>query len=310
MLRGTYENNDTILYIRRTQTEIDNCVNPYTNPYKAINREYGYNVKLEAAGDNVIIVEEGPDGETSIKGMAAALSTFGKNRGASFEGDEFMKPVNMIIFDEFINTSGVNTIKREDFCFFNLIETVNRNRELTESGEIDNKRAIKIVLLSNANTLDNDILRALNLGDLIRKMKEDDAQTITDAERGIYISLLKNDKIKDLKSKTRLYKLTKGTAFYDMALENEFTTDYFGDVNKVDYRELQPVVSYNDIYFYKHKSKNIMFASKRRANCPSYNDKTLKAFKRDYGYMLDYFITAGLMFYYDYNIKLQVKHIF
>ena len=131
-----------------------------------------------------------------------------------------------------------------------------------------------------------------------------------DNDRGIYLSLLENKTVKDMKLKTKLYKLTKGTSFYDMAIENEFTKDYFGDLKKINYQELQPVVNYESVYFYKHKSKDIMLASHRKANCDKYNERTKQAFKRNYGYMFAYYIETGLMFYTDYNVKLEVKNIF
>ena len=55
--------------------------------------------------------------------------------------------------------------------------------------------------------------------------------------------LLKYKNFTDMKMKTRLYKLTKGTSFYDMSLENDFTSDYFGDLKKVNYNQLTPVCS-------------------------------------------------------------------
>ena len=53
-----------------------------------------------------------------------------------------------------------------------------------------------------------------------------------------------------------------------------------------------------------------MLASHRKANCEKYNERTKQAFKRNYGYMFAYYIETGLMFYTDYNVKLEVKNIF
>lgn len=297
MLKNSYLNNEYILYLRRTQTELENTVNEINNPYRAININEGLNISVKAAGDNMVILSTEEDNDKII-GVCCALSTAGKTRSMDFS------QVTMIIFDEFINTSPINNLKREDELLFNLIETVSRNREL------EGKEPVKIVLLSNANTLDSGIIRSLKLADEISKMKIENRKLYTDEERGIYLELLDNKKVKDLKMKTRLYRLTKGTSFYDMALENEFTSDYFGDVKKINYNELQPVVEYDHIYFYRHKSKDIMFATRRKANCEHYDKNTLQAFKRTYGYMMDYYISSGLMFYADYNIKLEVLHIF
>lgn len=296
MLKNSYMDHKNIFYLRRTDTEVKNCCDAFTNPFKAINQDIGTNIEIVPNKDIALIVDKN-DNDT-VRGYASALSTFGKFRGADFSD------IDLIIFDEFINTGIVNTMKRESFLFFNLIETINRNRELL------GKESIKVVLLSNANTIDNDIIRALNLADEIKEMKEHHLESYQDNNRGIYLKLLENKEVRDLKMKTKLYRLTQGTAFFDMSLENEFTSDYFGDVKRINYQELQPVVNYESIYFYKHKSRDIMFACKRKANCDKYCVNTLPAFKRAYGYMMAYYIESGLMFYQDYNIKLEVYSIF
>lgn len=304
MLRGSFFDNKKIMYLRRTDTELKNCFDEFSNPYKVINFNENCNIHIEPIKDSAIIYNILPvtdvnsENQKELVGYASALSTFGKFRGADFSD------VDLIVFDEFINTSPMNTLKNESYLLFNLIETVNRNREL------EGLDSIKVVLLSNANTIDNDIIRVLDLADKIQLMKLNNKSIYTDDERGIYLSLLDNKKVKDMKMKTRLYKLTKGTSFYDMALNNEFTRDYFGDLKKVNYQELTPLCSFNNLYFYTHKSKDLLFVSKRKANCENFTDRNLEAFKRCYGYTIDYYMTIGNIFYSDYAVKLDTLHIF
>lgn len=304
MLRGSYFDNKKIMYLRRTDTELKNCFDEFSNPYKVINQNENCNVHIEPVKDSAIIYNILPveDNEKEnvkeLVGYASALSTFGKFRGADFSD------VDLIIFDEFINTSPVNTLKNESYLLFNLIETVNRNREL------EGRDSIKVVLLSNANTIDNDIIRVLDLADKIQLMKEENKDKYIDEDRGLYLSLLDNKKVKDLKLQTKLYRLTKGTSFFEMALNNEFTKDYFGDLKKVNYQELTPLCAFNNIFFYTHKSKDIMFVSKRKANCDVYTNYNLESFKRNYGYAIDYYVTSGNILYSDYATKLDVRHIF
>ena len=52
-----------------------------------------------------------------------------------------------------------------------------------------------------------------------------------------------------------------------------------------------------------------MLASHRKANCDKYNELTKQAFKRNYGYMFAYYIETGLMFYTDYNVKLEDDNV-
>ncbi len=279
---------EQFVYVRRYKTELNDIHKFFDSP--DLRKKFKTHT-FEVKGKTFYI-----DGK--IAGYAIALSTSQKLKSVDYPF------VTTIIFDEFINTSPVNSLKGESGLLFNLIETINRNREL------EDKEAVKVVLLSNSNTIDDDIIRVLSLGDQIQQMKTNNEHLYIDSERGIYLSLLENKTVKDMKLKTKLYKLTKGTSFYDMAIENEFTKDYFGDLKKINYQELQPVVNYESVYFYKHKSKDIMLASHRKANCDKYNERTKQAFKRNYGYMFAYYIETGLMFYTDYNVKLEVKNIF
>lgn len=294
MLKNTYLNGFKILYLRRTDEELKLSCNQASNPYKAINTDLKTDIRIEQ-GKPPRIVEYRNDEPYQEIGLCGALSTFGKFRGADFSD------IDYIVFDEFINTGSVNTIKDEAGFMFNLIETVNRNREL--KGE----NPIKIVLLSNANTLDNDILRTLQLAEVAHQLKVKNESVYIDEERGLYFELLDNKGLIEEKSKTALYRLTQGTAFYEMAINNEFTGDYFGDTKQVDFRELVPMVSYEDVTFYRHKIKPLLYVSSRKAQCPHYTKNTKKGFMRDYGFRLNMYICNGQALYQNYNIKLSAR---
>ena len=291
------------IYLRRSEVELQNCCNPVSNPFKAINSDLGTNIQLRVVKDMAVIEDMEDEENPEIIGYAGALSTFGKFRGMDFSDVEY------IVFDEFINTNPMSKMKNEFTLLMNAIETVNRNREFNKDGTVDNSRSVKVIMLSNANTLDDDILRTLNIPEIIRMMKVNDERIYTDDERGIYYEDLKNKNFTDMKQKTRLYKLTKGTSFYDMSVENDFTSDYFGDLKKLNYRELTPVCSYENLYFYKHKSKEIIYVCRRKAQCVRYDKQTLKSFKLDWWHYLETFRSRGNMFFQDYNIKLDYNHI-
>ena len=293
VLKGNIEDDNYIMYVRRTETELKNRCKPDFNPYITINRDIGTNIEVHRQGDSFIIA----DGEKKI-GVAGALTTFGKFRGSDFSN------VDYIIFDEFIRTNRYK-ISDEETAFFNMIETVQRNREIL------GQKSIKVILLSNANTIDNAIIKSLKLGEIIHQMKKTSTEVWTDSERGIYPQLISNNNdISRAKAQTALYKLTKGTEFYDMSIGNEFVEDSFDDVKKVNYRELMPIVAYDNIYFYKVKNKDILYCSYRKRNVDIYTSDMLTAFKRGYGLLFEYYITNKNVLYYDYDIKLQVQSIF
>lgn len=300
MLKGFVENNDMFLYMRRTNTEEKAGLNDKGNPFKSINNDLGTNIYIKGSEDSGgCIYKEINEEEKRIIGYTGALSTFGNMRGVDYTDCDY------IYIDEFINMKKIDYVKNDGQLLFDSISTVNRNRELF------NKPSIKIVLTSNANTIDSDIIRSLYLDDIIYQMKEMCYNVYTDNEKGIYLELMETSKeLKRKLANTKLAKLTKGTRFYDMAYENEFTTDYFGDISKkVDYSVMYPVCAYEGIYFYKYKYRELMFASKRKAQCPVYTEQTKGAFKRDYGFMMMNYIETGRMLYRDYNTKLTVQHI-
>lgn len=298
-LLGALNDNKVMMYVRRTEEETNTTSKPLTNPFKKINMNTGKKINIRPFEKYSIILDEEDKDNPILKGYVCALSTFGKFRGADFSD------VDIIIFDEFINTGAVDYLRGKAASYlFNMIETVNRNREL------EGQEPIKVVLLSNANTIDEDIIRTLNLATEIQQMKMNDIKLFTDSDRGIYLSLLENKEVADAKAQTKLYKLTQGTTFSEMALANEFTSDYFGDVKKLNYNELVPFCSYEKIYFYKHKSKNLFLASYRKANTEHFEEHQKAVFKRQYGYTIASAMETGTLFYLNYGIKLEIINIF
>lgn len=281
------------LYIRRTEEELKTSTTEGENPFKAINRDFNREIELVAEGKGYTIIE----GETRL-GKCGALSTFGKFRGADFND------IDYIFFDEFISTSPIDHLKKHEAnLFFNLIETVQRNREIL------GKKSIKIILCANSNRLDSGIIKALELGEVIRQMKVKKVETWTDEERGVFLTLPRDLKITEMKKETSLYKLTKGTKFYDMSISNDFVADTFDDVKKIQANRLIPIVAFNNIYFYEIKGMNMLYATKRKTKCQSYNDDTKKAFLREYWFYLKIFIDGKKIYYSDYNVKLEVLDI-
>lgn len=292
-LKGALDSNKKFMYLRRTDTEVKNCCNEVNNPFLTLNVDLGRNVEISKL-ENLFVIHEGE----IQHGIGASLSTFGKFRGSDFSD------ISYIIFDEFINTSGRNTLKNEEDLFFNLIETVQRNREIT------GKESIKIILLSNSNTLDNGIIRSLNLGELVRVLKNSDVDTYTDEERGILLTLPKDVGITKEKKKTRLYKLTQGTKFYDMAIQNDFVGDDFETVKRIPNNQINPLCQFGKACFYTVKNQDYLYVSYRKNNSPYFDDSTIKNFKRQFGLLMEYYIENKKIYYSDYDLTLYVKNIF
>lgn len=292
-LYNAFLNKETIMYMRTTETILKGCCNALGNPYKDINVKKGTNISMKMNHDIGMITDDNTD---QLIGYGHGLTTFANVKGTGFPD------VTMIYYDEFVEKSEQH--KKQANMLFESIETINRNREL------DGSPPIKVVLTSNSTSLNCPILRTLGLIEPLTRIKQDEgAGVYIDKERGIYAELLENKKVQEAKQQTALYKLTKGTAFYDMALSNEFVNDYFGDVNFTNYKELFPLCSFEGLYFYKHKSKDLLYVSTRKAQCKSYNLNNLVKFMRDYGYMLRKYQDFGLMIYQNYAVKMDTYDI-
>ena len=292
-LQGALDSGKKFMYLRRTDTEVKNCCNEVNNPFLTLNVDLNREVEISKL-ENLFVIHEG----TVQHGIGASLSTFGKFRGSDFSD------ISYIIFDEFINTSGRNTLKNEEDLFFNLIETVQRNREIT-GGD-----SIKIILLSNSNTLDNGIIRSLNLGEIIRVLKNSDVETYTDEERGILLTLPKGVGITAEKKKTRLYKLTQGTKFYDMAIQNDFVGDDFETVKRIPNNQIIPLCQFGKACFYTVKNQDYLYVSYRKNDSPYFDESTIKNFKRQFGILMEYYIENKKIYYSDYDLTLYVENIF
>lgn len=293
VLKGVLESGKKFMYVRRTETELKNCCTPVNNPFLTLNDDLDRNVEVSKQGDFYVIHE----GENEL-GVAGSVSTFGKFRGSDFSKIEY------IVFDEFINTTPRNTIKNEDFLFFNLIETVQRNRELL------GRNAIKIILLSNSNTLDNAIIRSLKLGEIIRRMKAANLERYADAERDLLIVLPQAKRLAEVKKETKLYKLTEGSDFYNMAINNDFVNDDFTNIITIPNNILIPLCQYEKACFYTIKNDDKLYVSYRKNNSPYFDNNSLKQFKRKYGLLLAYYFENKLTYFCDYDLALFVKSIF
>jgi hypothetical protein len=293
ILKGLLESDSKFMYVRRTDVEMKNCCKEVNNPFLTLNEDLGRNVEMKKNEDSYVIIEE-----ENILGLGGSLSTFGKFRGSDFS------MIDYIIFDEFISTTPYSKIKDEADLFFNMIETVMRNRE------INGKKPIKIIMLSNSNSLDNGIIKELKLGEIIRQMKINKEQEYIDTNRNIYLCLPSGLGITEKKKETALYKLTKGTSFFEMSLNNEFTSDNFDDVKKIPVNMLIPLFSYENITFYEVKNKDYIYCSYRKADCIKYTKENVNMLKKDYGMLLFYHIESKLIRYFNYDVKLEVLSIF
>jgi hypothetical protein len=110
-----------------------------------------------------------------------------------------------------------------------------------------------MVCLANATNLSNPIFDELGLVNKAAKMQRTGRECSIMSDKGIALYILNASPISDRKKDTALYKLTKGSDFYGMAIDNSFSiqTDMIKSVNIKEYK---PIIKCENLTIYRHKS--------------------------------------------------------
>lgn len=212
------------MLMRRTQAQTDLISKKEFSPVNPVTDHLGLVSEIRTATKYNGIIYTKPDPESedlTLIGYTAALSTFSNLRG--FDGSS----VDVLIFDEFIPELHERMIKHESDAFFNVYETINRNRELKGSDPL------RVLCLSNSNSLSSPVLSGLGLVKILERMQNKHQSEYINKDRGIAIFLLYNSPISDQKRKTALYRATADTDFSEMALDNTFSYDDMNDVKSI-----------------------------------------------------------------------------
>lgn len=300
---------DRFLYMRRTAQELDLMLDSDkygegANPFKPVNklrdREIGfYKIVKNLAG---IYDREMVDGKLSPVGppigYGVALSTISSIRSIDFSDctDWF--------FDEFIPERHVRKIKAEGTALLNAYETICRNRELAGSPPL------RLWLLANSNDIYNDIFIELGIVSDIEKMTRKGKSDLYNKERGLAIHLVNNNTdFVNEKKQTALYKLTAGSRFAEMALDNKFSYNDFSLIRHENLTGYRPICALGKGVIYGKKGDSLLYVSYAAARCPSYDIETEQGrrnFYNDYGRkMHSYFINSRIIFE-SYELKQMI----
>lgn len=248
VLKMLYEEQIPFIYMRRTQSQLDAVTIPALNPYNQICVDTGNLICSEKLGkytigfyngtkDNEGIVHS--DGEPFAIGIA--LSTFASIRGMSAE------KYSVLLFDEIIPERHERPIKEEELAFANALESLNRNRELS------GRDPLKVIMLSNSNTLNSRIISALGCTERLEKMTRRN-ENYCIYNNDIAIIRYADSPISKRKADTALYRVIKNTDFQGMALDNDFAAADFEQVKQRPLQEFNYLVSFASCTVCKHKS--------------------------------------------------------
>lgn len=300
-----YKREIPFIYMRRTQSQLDAVTIPALNPFNQINRDNGYNVVAEKMGKYTVGFYNGvmdDEGKTRAAGdpfaIGIALSTFASIRGMSAERFE------VLLFDEIIPERHEKAFKEEELAFANALESLNRNRELT------GRDPLKVIMLSNSNTLNSRIIAALGCTDELERM----------TKKGIDYKIYNNDlaifrymdsPISAKKKDTALYRVIKNTDFQGMALNNDFSQADFEFVKQKPLNEYNMIVSIGDCTICKHKSNSEYYVISGRKAPIKYSMLPIekKSFQKQYYYIYGALLRKKVYFQSG-TVKIEFERAF
>lgn len=293
-LETVKEDGIKFIYMRRTQSQADMINKPEFSPFKSLNVDHGWTIgsaTLSKYNAGFYETKETEDGGRqcvgSPIGYTCALSTISNMRG--FDASD----VRLLIYDEFIPEKHERPIKNEGAAFLNAYETINRNREL--KGE----KPLQVLCLANANDLANPIFLELGLVRKAEQMRRKGQEISIDKERGVGLFILDKSPISAQKRNTALYKLSRGSEFSRMSLENDFANEDIGRIKTQPLGEFRPVVTVGEITVYKHKSRGEYYVSTHKAgSCAEFGsgDTDKNRFRRAYGWIWQEYMKNNIIF--------------
>lgn len=296
---------EKFIYMRRTQKQLnhitDGTQGEGLNPFKPLNRDMGINVGFKTIQKDVTGIFDRQDkdgGYTYLPGQygyGLAMTTV-----ASIKGIDASDCVDWI-YDEFIKEKHEKRMAGEFEAVMNAYETFCRNREFL------GKPPLRFWALSNANDIYNVLFIGLGIVNDAEKMVRKGQQHKYYNDRGLAIHIMKpSEAFADMKDKTALSKLTKGTKFHDMAFGNQFA---FNDFSLIGYKNLtgyRPFCRVGNAYIYAKKGERSFYVCYARAKCEGFNpelEQDVISFRRRFGTQLVDPYADGCLTFESYELK-------
>lgn len=251
VLKLMLDEHKNFILLRGVKTELDMLKRNVNSPFEKI-KGYENKIKFESETEytaSIVRIDTGEDGDTKTTiGMAGALSSIGRIRG--FNGDIYTD----VVYDEFIPESHLLKVRHADDAFNNMYTTIAGNREL------EGRPPLRVWLLANSNNLDNDILKALNITEVVERMSLRGEESRILKERGIMIILPDSEVITEKRKQTALYRAIGGNSkFAKMAYGNEFAYNDYTDVASKPLAEYKPIITAGTMIIHLHKAEKTLY---------------------------------------------------
>lgn len=264
-LSWAVEQGQVLLFMRRTQSQLDMVTSDAFNPFKPINRfRDGREYRFIKAGKNVIELRDHVYDEETGKmipdgpcvGYAAALSTVQNLKGLAADD------VDLIIFDECVPMPSEREVKFEDAVFRKAYETVARNREL------EGRAPLRTLLMGNAGSnIACDLLLQSGVAAKIARMAVKRREEDIDPQLSRGIWYLTNTPITEAKKGTALYRASSDD-YLMSELDNQIGETGRQIVSR-DLRGYKPFVAIGGLCIYLKKgSDERVYVSSHKSGSP------------------------------------------
>lgn len=228
--------------------------------------------------------------------VSFSIATASKIRG--IDG----RSISYFMYDEFIKDNNEKALKDEAGGFFQLMETIGRNREL--NGE----PPIKSILCANSNNIFNPICDTLKLTDVLIDMRDRGKEQRYIKQKDILLIDVKRSPISEKKKETYLYRLTKGTDFYNMAISNRFYNDISTMVGTpYPFREYKPFAEIQGVHILKHTSTRLLYVSVKNRGVAKYKYFRWIDFFKDYNLLIQTLVKRGALFFESADLAAYFK---
>ncbi|MBO5839672.1 MAG: phage DNA encapsidation protein [Bacteroidales bacterium] len=295
LFKALLEREEKFIYLRRLKSQLEQCSKPEGNPFKKLNTDLDYDVQPFVTGGNLSFRDTEKTGR--IRAVGVALSVVANVRGTDYSDFDY------IVFDEFIANIGERPIKNEFKAFENFYETVNRNREL------EGKKAVKCIMLGNANTLVNPYFSSWHFMRTALKMIAGKQMVWRSKDSSRMVIMLLDSPISERKRETALYK-NADSDFIEMALDNSFRTDET-NIRSEPIKEYIHLVSVGEIGIYKHKSERKYYVSTITGK-PYYDSFGigLKMFQQDFYMLRVHYMINKNVWFESFELEIIFREIF
>lgn len=303
-LRTLYERGNNFIYVRRTQTQLDETTIQALNPYNVISEDLHESITTGRLGKHSVgfyrASDTAQDEEPQPFAVGVALSTFANIRGLSLP-----ESYDTVLFDEIIPERHERVvIKQEGEAFLNMIESLNRNRELKGN------KPLHIVLLSNSNTINSEILYAIGVLSDVDDMSRRGSTRKLLRDGLIEVIMFRDSPISAEKEQTALYRISNNADFSNMAITNKFARSDYENVKNRPLSEYNMLVSIGNITICRHKSKReyyIIEGVKAQEHFET-TPISMKTFKSQYGHIFTAYFQSRVIFQ-NATVKIEFERV-